>query len=426
MGGVMHASEDTRDTVGRLHLASSSNEISRSRSISLSTSLVLFVLLPPVLLGAAQFLLRDTCHELSVTALPSFEAKSLHLHSRPRPWSRRLLVSITSTPIMQRASTAEGRSRGPPPSGPTRAGTATPGMRGRGKSGKQQVPATDPLPVMGNARFSPWMLDTKGSFEAWNLRYEPVRAQFSSSGFGLDVIGRHGVEPETGIFRSPSSIDIERMPSPHPLLDRLPTLDAFMQAKREAERPKTAPNTRSWVPRGPWPPPLTKLQVWNPVYGALIFENLPRPNLEEGEGGLTVGDLKRMVYERLLLPPTLTLTLSAYGRVLEDHASLEECGLANGAKLDLSTTLRRNPHQSLHRVRVRSTALRTRQLQADESTTVLDLKHTFASSLANSEHVCDMPRSLLSSFRPPLLALRPAASLVLPAVDSRVFCPLSP
>ena len=260
-------------------------------------------------------------------------------------------------------------------------------MRGRGKSGKQQVPATDPLPVMGNARFSPWMLDTRGSFEAWNLRYEPVRAQFSASGFGLDVVGTHGVEPETGIFRLPSSLDIEHMPSPHPLLDRLPTLDAFLQAKREAERPKTAPATRSWVPKGPWPPPLTKLQVWNPVYGALIFENLPTPNPEEGERGLTVGDLKRMVYERLLLPPTLTLTLSAYGRVLEDQSTLEAVGLANGCKLDLSTTLRRNPHQSLHRVRVNSTALRTRQLAADASTTVLDLKHAFSSSLANSEHV---------------------------------------
>ena len=111
----------------------------------------------------------------------------------------------------------------------------------------------------------------------------------------------------------------------------------------------------------------------------MLFERLPTE-----DGGLKVGDLKRMVYERLMLPATLQLSLSCYGRVLHDDAPLLQSGLANGCKLDLSTTLRRNPHTSLHRLRVRSTALRTRQLPADGDTTVADLKQAYIG--AECEH----------------------------------------
>ena len=66
------------------------------------------------------------------------------------------------------------------PKPPTRAQTTAPGSRGQLQS--------DPLPQFGAARFSPWTLDVKGSFDALNLRLEPVRSAFSADGFGLDLV----------------------------------------------------------------------------------------------------------------------------------------------------------------------------------------------------------------------------------------------
>ena len=261
------------------------------------------------------------------------------------------------------------------PKPPTRAPTAHPhGSRG------QQL-QTDPLPRFGAARFSPWTLDVRGSLEAVNLRLEPVRSSLSLEPrldgirrFGLDLV--EDLEPDLLGVTDPRllpprhAFEIEKMPNPRPLLERLPTLEQAVTAMREAARAQTMPGvTFVDKQKGAFPAKLTRLTVWNPVYGALIFERLPTE-----EGGLKVGDLKRMVYERLMLPATLQLTLSCYGRVLPDDAPLLAAGLANGCKLDLSTTLRRNPHTSLHRLRVRSTALRTRQLPADGDTTVASLK----------------------------------------------------
>ena len=262
------------------------------------------------------------------------------------------------------------------PKAPSRAPTAMPGARGQLQ--------TDPLPRFGAARFSPWTLDVRGSMDATNLRLEPVRSAFSIETrldgirrFGLDLV--EDLEPDPLGITDPRllpprhAMEIERMPNPRPLLEKLPTLEQAVAAMREAARAQTMPGvTFMDKQKGAFPAQLTRLTVWNPVYGALLFERL----LTE-EGGLKVGDLKRMVYERLMLPATLQLTLSCYGRLLHDEARLLQCGLANGCKLDLSTTLRRNPHSNLCRLRVRSTALRTRQLPVDADTTVKDLKQAY-------------------------------------------------
>ena len=283
--------------------------------------------------------------------------------------------------MLHRAATAEPGARGGVPKTPTRAQT-TP------YAGPRGAPQTDPLPVFGAARFSSWTLDVKGSFEASNLRLDHVRSDFNAETdgrqrfgrprrFGLDLV--HDLESDLlsvtdhRLLPPRHAMEIEKMPNPRPLLEKLPTLEQAVAAMREAARAQTMPGvTFADKQKGAFPAQLNRVSVWNPVYGALIFERLPTE-----EGGLRVGDLKRMVYERLMLPATLALTLSCYGRLLHDDWLLSQSGLANGCKLDLSTTLRRNPHDSLRRLRVRSTALRTRQLPADSDTTVMDLKLAF-------------------------------------------------
>jgi hypothetical protein len=182
------------------------------------------------------------------------------------------------------------------------------------------------------------------------------------------------------------------MPDPAGLLERLTTLEQVLPeitarlaaaADGSPTRPSTAPSSLS---RQAFPPPkLTCLHVHSSVHGTLTFDRLP-----ENGGGLCVGELKRLVYERLLLGALVRVNLSVHGRRLDDDdVLLLNLGMRQGTVIELSTS--RLPRDAimargLKRVRVASTALSTRQLVVDERTTVIDLKLAWSAAIAHGEH----------------------------------------
>jgi len=58
----------------------------------------------------------------------------------------------------------------------------------------------------------------------------------------------------------------------------------------------------------------------------------------------------------------------------------------NDAKLDMSLSLHRPPVVTLSRVRLGSTALKTRELRVDASTLVLQVKEMVESAIKKGEH----------------------------------------
>ena len=95
----------------------------------------------------------------------------------------------------------------------------------------------------------------------------------------------------------------------------------------------------------------------------LVFNDVPAES--------KVSELKRLVYERLVLTPHHTIQLSSWGRMLDDRLTLIQCRLPSNARLQLHLSPGRpDPHRGLSRVRIASTCLRTRQITVDEWTTV--------------------------------------------------------
>lgn len=100
----------------------------------------------------------------------------------------------------------------------------------------------------------------------------------------------------------------------------------------------------------------------------------------------TIGELKAIVYERLLLTPHHALQLSSWGRMLEDRWTLLHARLPNDARLQLHLlSARPDPFRGLKRVRIASTCLRTRQLPVEERMTVGSLKARLADALRFGE-----------------------------------------
>ena len=129
-------------------------------------------------------------------------------------------------------------------------------------------------------------------------------------------------------------------------------------------------------------PPPTKLHVRCSIYGKLIFDEL-KPSV-------TLGELKQLIVDRLVLQPDRLVRLSHWGIELQDdRCTLQDLKLKNGCTLDMRTSLSYGPRpeaQGLERVRVVSTALETRTVAVSPATTGLDLKNAIMKLLLCGDH----------------------------------------
>ena len=115
------------------------------------------------------------------------------------------------------------------------------------------------------------------------------------------------------------------------------------------------------------------------VSGLITFVNMP----EE----CTVWELKACIDERLMLRPEQGLRLFSWGRELEDHKRLTDYRIVDKTQLDAQLCTRPvDPDRELHRVRVTSTLLKTKQVNVDRTTTVDELKRRIEKALRQSEH----------------------------------------
>jgi hypothetical protein len=128
--------------------------------------------------------------------------------------------------------------------------------------------------------------------------------------------------------------------------------------------------------------PPTKLVVRCLVYGRCVFEGLPSDT--------TVRDLKTQLADRLVLPPDRKITLSHWGKELnEEWRTLADYRLSNSSQLDMRTSYcERSIPDRLGRVRISCTALETRTIAVEAKTTNgLDLKNRIQAMLLSGEHV---------------------------------------
>lgn len=223
------------------------------------------------------------------------------------------------------------------------------------------------LPPQDHARHSTWTLHepTYGALtEAVKLATAQRRPY--SSGAGQFLYGP------------------DAMPDPSALLAKLSTLDTFIQQKR-AEALAASSSSAAPRVRKPFPPRLEKLSVYNPLYGTLAFDQL------NGATDLCVGDLKRLLYERLMLPATRQLTLTQHGRALyPDTLPLTTAGIVHGTRLEMHVSYRPVEElleRGMRRVRVSCSCLYTRQLACEAHTTVLALKQQYLNELSQGQHV---------------------------------------
>ena len=113
--------------------------------------------------------------------------------------------------------------------------------------------------------------------------------------------------------------------------------------------------------------------------GILALASLPET--------LTVTQLKEMLSERLMLKPGRRVLLFSWGRELEDGKTLASYSLPTNAQIDMKIKLCRVPEgRSLQRVRIASTAIKTRQLAVDPSVSVLQLKMLLHQHLLKADH----------------------------------------
>ena len=127
-------------------------------------------------------------------------------------------------------------------------------------------------------------------------------------------------------------------------------------------------------------PPPTKVVVRSPVHGRIVFDNL--------EPDTTLGWLKAVLRDRLVLPPIREVHLSTWGNELEhEWRTLQQCKIKTNGLIDMRTSLvEPDFDRPLERVRVASTALETRTLAVGKQSTVLELKEKIRMHLAGGEH----------------------------------------
>ena len=283
----------------------------------------------------------------------------------------------SSSRMLDRAVSAAALGGSAPPQTPQRPATTT-GREGQGRFATSIA-----------ARHSCWTvteseairkIDSKGFSQPalFSLTGPPVRRLSTSAGDIIKSLDWKEAEP----------------PFAEDILESLPTL-TIPQPK---VRPSTAPvlAKKNLAARSE----CTRLSVSSLLYGELLFE-LPRrppPPVEGAEslepelisGGLRVGDMKRMIYERVLLSPAFRINLLHFGIPLPDSMHIRQLPISDGARLDMTLT-RVSPTllatRGLGRVRVNCPALRTRTLPVDESSTVADLKRLFIAALQRAEHV---------------------------------------
>jgi hypothetical protein len=122
----------------------------------------------------------------------------------------------------------------------------------------------------------------------------------------------------------------------------------------------------------------TRIYVRSACHGVIALADL--------EDGLHVAALKHMLYERLMLKPSQSVRLVSWGRELVDSEPLSTYALQTNARLEMHTSLCKPEPRELRRVRVYSTALKTRQYEVDAQTTVFDLKKKIETSLMKGDH----------------------------------------
>lgn len=102
----------------------------------------------------------------------------------------------------------------------------------------------------------------------------------------------------------------------------------------------------------------------------------------------TVGDLRQLVWSRLLPGPTTAIVISSWGRVLDDpRKTLLQNDLTGDAKLEVRFVERDLPaDRGLTRVRLCSTALATRVIDVEANATGMDLKRLVEGALARRQY----------------------------------------
>jgi len=108
--------------------------------------------------------------------------------------------------------------------------------------------------------------------------------------------------------------------------------------------------------------------------------------LSELDPGLTIGGLKHLIYERLMLRPSQDIRLISWGRELADQYPLSDYALQTNARLEMQLGLRHAPERVLSRIRIASTAIKTRQCPAETTLSVLDLKKRIEQLLLKGDH----------------------------------------
>ena len=90
--------------------------------------------------------------------------------------------------------------------------------------------------------------------------------------------------------------------------------------------------------------PPTRIYLKSSHHGVLAFANL--------DEDITVGELKTLVYERLMLSPNQTVVLSSWGRALDESKRLCDLSLPTNARLEMRLALcALDPSRGLERLR---------------------------------------------------------------------------
>ena len=197
--------------------------------------------------------------------------------------------------------------------------------------------------------FGAWSAPTVGGFgdslarhSLWTIETTPGSA-FESRDGGYKTILRDSTSMATLVNWASDSPAAK-------LFERLPSLGG----SSSLGGPSSSLGKAAGVVRLPFNVPMwtrTCVRVWSPVYGLMVFELPPDPPPEDDEaplgsyaythGGdapgsllsaaaedgsaaapLLVADLKRMVYERVLLSPAYRISLSLHGVLLNDEQQL--------------------------------------------------------------------------------------------------------
>jgi len=262
--------------------------------------------------------------------------------------------------------------------------------------------------------FGAWSAPTVGRFgdslarhSLWTIETTPGSA-FESRDGGYRTVLRDSTSMATLVNWASDSPAAK-------LFERLPSLGG----SSSLGGPSSPLGKAAGVVRPPFNVPMwtrTCVRVWSPVYGLLVFELPPDPPPEDNEaplgahadthggdvvGGLLsgaedgpaaapllVGDLKRMVYERVLLSPAYRISLSLHGVLLNDEQQLPRPSTSD-AKFEL--TLSRMPPallatRGLSRLRIKNAALRTRTIEVGEETTAVELKEAICAVMTMGEY----------------------------------------